>query len=195
MEGLFTVVRKAVHPQTIELVKNSLLIERDLQYLKEGVNPADLGHFSTEDHVVKGTHFSKYSHLTCEALSLTLLPLIQNITGKRLYPTYTFTRFYYNGSELKKHTDRPSCEYSMTLCVDIDPDPWGIWVEGNEVILMPGDLVVYRGCDAEHWREPYKGNRHIQTFIHYVDANGRNSEWRFDRRPVLGSNSVHGDMN
>lgn len=197
MEGLFTVVRKAVHPQTIELLKNALLIERDIIYMREGVCTSELGRFggAADDPVTTGPHYNKYANLAGEALMVTLLPLIQNITGKRLFPTYTFTRFYYKDNILHPHKDRPSCEYSMTLCIEADPEPWGIWVEGTEVLLNPGDVVVYKGCDALHWRDPYKGNRNIQMFLHYVDADGRNSEFRFDRRPILGIDSEHGNNN
>ena len=186
MDGMFEVVRKAVAPQTIELVKNTLLIEHDLFYHEKRVDKRNVGAFSEADEVTQGDHFNKYSAFVAEGLMLTLLPLVQSITGKKLYPTYSFTRFYYKDSVLNRHRDRPSCEYSMTLCIESDPEPWPIFVDGVPTSLNPGDLVVYRGCDAWHWREPYKGNRTIQMFLHYVDANGPYSQFRFDRRDLLG---------
>jgi hypothetical protein len=183
VKGLFDVVRRAVNRQTIDLIKNSLEIERESLHRMTGI---PLVVSDPNDQCVPGNHFNKYSSLVAEGMLLTLLPLIQNVTGKRLYPTYSFTRYYFNGTELRKHKDRPSCEYSMTLCIESDPAPWGIWVEGTEVLLNPGDLVVYRGCDAEHWRLPYTGNRTIQMFLHYVDIDGPYSNYLFDRRDALG---------
>jgi hypothetical protein len=186
MNGLFEVVRKAVHPQAIELLKNSLLIEKDVFYHEKRVDPNNVGAFSEADNVTMGDHFNKYSAMVGEGMMVTLLPLVQSITGKRLFPTYSFVRFYYKDSVLHRHRDRPSCEYSMTMCIESDPEPWPIFVDGVGVSLNPGDLVVYKGCDAWHWREPYKGNRTIQIFMHYVDANGPYSNFHYDRRDLLG---------
>ena len=42
---------------------------------------------------------------------------ISHIVGKRLIPQYSYARIYKNGSDLKTHTDRPECQYSVTLCL------------------------------------------------------------------------------
>jgi hypothetical protein len=59
-------------------------------------------------------------------------------------------------------------------------------MDKEEVILQPGDMVVYKGSEVEHWREPYTGKEQIQLFFHYVDANGPHAECKFDYRPMLG---------
>jgi hypothetical protein len=59
-------------------------------------------------------------------------------------------------------------------------------MEGKKVILQPGDMVIYRGCDIKHWRDPYDGNQQIQVFLHYVDVNGKYADHKFDKRPMLG---------
>ena len=42
------------------------------------------------------------------------------------------------------------------------------------------------GCDLYHWRKKYKeGKWQAQVFLHYVDANGPNVEWKYDKRPNL----------
>ena len=61
MDGMFEVVRKAVAPQTIELVKNTLLIEQDLFYHEKRVDKRNVGAFSEADDVTQGDHFNKYS--------------------------------------------------------------------------------------------------------------------------------------
>ena len=46
-------------------------------------------------------------------------------------------------------------------------------MDGKKINLKPGDGVIYKGHDIEHWREPYEGDYHMQVFLHYVDANGK----------------------
>ncbi len=59
--------------------------------------------------------------------------------------------------------------------------------EGKEVKLEQGDLIVYRGCELEHWREPYQGTQLSQVFLHYNDVDGKFSEEnKYDTRPFLG---------
>ena len=65
--------------------------------------------------------------------------------------------------------------------------PWSIYVEGTKVDLNVGDMLIYSGCELEHWREPFEGNVCVQTFLHYNNANGQYAHTnRFDKRPMLG---------
>jgi predicted 2-oxoglutarate/Fe(II)-dependent dioxygenase YbiX len=133
----------------------------------------------------------------------------EKASGKRLYPTYAYARLYEPGDELKIHTDRPACEISATITLGFDGDVWPIFVgdyvevgQGREVTTHDGDVkyltnereikmnvgdaVLYRGMDKVHWREPYKeGKWQAQVFLHYVDADGPNAEWKYDKRPKL----------
>ena len=121
-----------------------------------------------------------------------LLPSFEIASGKKLYPTYSYARLYAPGEELKIHTDRPSCEISATLTLGFEGNVWPIYMgdEGganaSEVLMDTGDAVLYRGCDKYHWRNPYKeGKWQAQVFLHYVDANGPNAEWKYDKRQKL----------
>jgi hypothetical protein len=50
-----------------------------------------------------------------------------------------------------------------------------------------GDMLVYSGCELEHWREPFEGNICGQVFLHYNHVNGPFAEKnKFDKRPMLG---------
>jgi hypothetical protein len=119
-------------------------------------------------------------------------PKIQDVVGKNLLPTYSFGRIYYKSAVMKEHIDRPACEYSVTLNASIDKKPWPIWIKNLEGIdipidLYPGDALIYMGQFLTHWRNPYvEGDEQIQFFLHWVDANGANTEWKFDKRPGLG---------
>ena len=46
-------------------------------------------------------------------------------------------------------------------------------------------MLIYKGCDLEHWREPFKGEVCVQTFLHYsTDKN-----FLRDNGPMIGLNS------
>ena len=100
-------------------------------------------------------------------------------------------RIYYNGSTLKRHIDRTSCEYSVSLCIENDVKPWDIWFENKKgetvnIALEEGDLVIYKGAELDHWRNKYEGKQQIQLLLHYVDKNGNYANEAFDGRKMLG---------
>lgn len=108
-------------------------------------------------------------------MQLKILPLIEKHTGLELYKTYNYARIYKKGSILRIHRDRPACEISLTL--DLDGDPWDIWVLDRDekpvrIQLNPGDALIYRGQEIWHWRGKFEGEEHIQVFMHYVDKFG-----------------------
>lgn len=117
------------------------------------------------------------------------------IVGYSLLPTYSYTRLYIEGDELKIHRDRPSCQLSGTLALGI-PDGEeinSIYFSQNEdksdaieIKLNPGDLCLYHGCDLLHWREPFTQKWYLQAFLHYVDADGPYTDFLYDKRPYLG---------
>lgn len=129
-------------------------------------------------------------------LNLQMREKIEAITGLELYPTYSYARVYKKGDELKHHVDREACEISATLTLGFSHSPWPIFMadgcdqdadvtftdpDGEEhglknisaVIMEQSDMVVYKGEQKIHWREPLSGSVwHAQVFLHYVDANG-----------------------
>jgi|SRR5210317_1467091 len=115
-----------------------------------------------------------------EVLLLNKKHIFEKAADLTLNETYTFWRCYTYNSELKKHKDRPSCEISATIFIDSDNHDWPIYMDGKPIYLSRGDGVLYRGCDIEHWREPYKGDFHTQVFFHYVDANGKYADYKGD---------------
>ena len=110
---------------------------------------------------------------------------VGDICEETVLPTYCYSRVYYRGSELKRHTDRPACEVSVTLNLGSDKE-WPIFVKtptGEEVsvTLQPGDAMMYYGCNAEHWREVFDGVYCNQVFLHYVKSRGENQPFYFDK--------------
>ena len=59
--------------------------------------------------------------------------------------------------------------------------------KGIRVDLEPGDMLVYSGCELEHWREEFTGNICAQVFLHYNHVNGQFADSNlYDKRPLLG---------
>jgi len=116
---------------------------------------------------------------------------LEGTVGLELLPTYTYARWYNPKEVLKKHTDRPACEISMTVTLEYDTfdgNPWPIYAGGGEAFsLQPGSVMIYRGCDVPHWRDQFVGIFQTQAFIHYVDANGPYKKFKYDCRPSLGA--------
>jgi hypothetical protein len=115
---------------------------------------------------------------------------VETATGVELWPTYSYCRVYRRGNRLDAHTDRPSCEISLSVNLGRSSDePWPLFLIGPQgtaaVELGPGDGLVYRGIDCYHWREALEGEYASQVFLHYVDRHGPHAEWKFDKRPGL----------
>ncbi len=141
--------------------------------------------------------FSMYGNPIFDDFAEVALDNMQLITGKELTCTYTYHRLYTTDTELTKHKDRASCEISTTLFLgsnmtNTDDKKWPMFVlsNGKEVRcdLDPGDMIVYRGCDIEHWREPFKGINHAQLFMHYNEKGGK-YDIKYDGRPIMGLDS------
>lgn len=141
---------------------------------------------------------SVYGDPELDKLLEDLKPTIEKATGLKLNPTYSYARRYAPGDELKPHTDREACEISATLTLGFEGDVWPIHVsldnttdkDVGPINLPIGSLVIYRGMEINHWREPYKeGKWQCQVFLHYVDANGPHKELQYDTRPHLGAST------
>ena len=56
------------------------------------------------------------------------LPKAEYETGKKLFPTYAYARYYKKGEVLECHTDRPSCEYSATITLGFNDKVWPLHI-------------------------------------------------------------------
>ena len=151
-----------------------------------------LGEYDSSGGQVPNTYFC-YSDIVMETLMLKCQPLMEKTTGLKLQPAYTYARIYKKGDILKKHMDRFSCEVSTTM--NLGGDPWAIYLEpsgkeglkGIKVDLKPGDMMVYSGCELEHWREKFKGKSCGQVFLHYNNRKTPGAKDNmFDKRKHLG---------
>ena len=130
--------------------------------------------------------YSHYADIVMETLLQKVKPVMEEQSEVKLTETYSYARIYKKGDELKRHTDRYSCEISTTM--HLGGDEWSIFLEPDiKIDLQKGDMLMYRGCDLDHWREPFKGKDCGQVFLHYNDASGKNAKInKFDSRPMIG---------
>ena len=194
-----------------DLEKNKYVVLRDVldQSVKDILaNYVQMKFFTLKDYEMWGgcltpefdavQPYSKarYADTFTEALMQYYTSKISEVSGKELAPTYSYLRYYERGQWLIKHKDRPACQYSVTLPLfiyDQEEDPWEIFIEESPVKLNVGDMLVYKGCDALHWREPHQGTFQVQAHLHYVDINDpayRN--FKFDKRCSIGAPEVKG---
>ena len=144
---------------------------------------------SPTDQKVYGTANFKFNFgrdIIMESLLLLKQKKVEEILGEELWPTYSFWRPYFLGNSLPKHKDRPSCEVSISVCIEKDID-WPLYIDGEPVDLEPGDGVLYAGIDYEHYREKFKGDYHAQCFLHYVRKNGLYKDFKYDKRIFIGA--------
>jgi len=203
----YKVIKNAISYDLANFIFNYFLLKRDaVNFMYKHNIHSDSSILGTwKDQQIPNT-YSCYGDFVMETLLMKVLPIMKQETGLDLIPTYSYARAYKKGDILKRHKDRPSCEISTTL--NLGGDQWPIFIDptgsdnvideyrnihkanapkGDKVVLEVGDMLVYNGCDLEHWREPFEGNICGQVFLHYNHLNGKFADKnKFDGRPMLG---------
>ena len=207
-EKKYTVIKKAISYELANFAFNYLLLKREaVKWMHQNnyISKYTPGFGTWEDKQIPNT-YSIYGDTFMETLMMKVLPVMQQRTDMNLIPCYTYTRIYKKGDILKRHSDRPSCEISTPL--HQGGEPWTIFIDtkgqktvideykqiikpnapkGIPVDLEVGDMLVYSGCDLEHWREPFQGDKCAQVFQHYNNVDGPfGTQNKFDKRPLLG---------
>lgn len=136
-----------------------------------------------------------------------LTPAMEQITGRKLIPTYDYFRIYRQGDLCHVHRDREACEHSLSLTLAYsDGKAWPLELgregeKGPEDIISAdfgtepmsslamevGDAVAYRGVEHRHGRttpNPNAWSAHL--FLHWVDPEGPHAERAFDGKGVPG---------
>ena len=204
----YQVIKNAVSYELANFLYNYFMLKRDaVKFMYENNIHSQTSILGTwSDQQVPNT-YSMYGDFAMETLMMKVMPVMKKETGLELVPTYSYARIYKRGDILKRHKDRPSCEISTTL--NLGGDPWPIFIDptgsdnvideyknihkpnaprGEKVDLEIGDMLVYSGCELEHWREPFEGDNCGQVFLHYNNRNGQFKDINiFDGRHKLGT--------
>jgi hypothetical protein len=205
----YTVIRQAISKELAAFVANYFCMQkqvydtcRERKYFSPFENI--IGYYENDQDQIPNT-YSQYANMAMETLLLKCQPGMEKATGLKLYPAYSYARIYKKGDVLERHKDRFSCEISTTM--NLGGDDWPLYLEpdptkggekpgvgyvsdntkGVRVDLKPGDMLVYSGCELEHWREKFKGKECVQVFLHYNNRKTPGSKDNmFDKRPHLG---------
>ena len=152
--------------------------------------------------------WNKYADGVIETVLSLATPMIEEVVGIKLMPTYSWARLYEHETEMDRHVDKGECDVSATLTLgyelhNMDENDkknycWPIFfgdvsgrkgTKGTPVQVKPGQLCVYKGTEIEHWRESFRGVHHAQVFLHWVEKKEENEHLYIDSRPLLGLNS------
>ena len=204
----YCVIRQAISKDLATFIYNYFLMKKqvyDTCLNSRYLSPYEtlLGRYEPPHGQMPDT-YSCYADIVMETLMLKCQSLMEKTTGLKLQPAYAYGRIYKKGDVLKRHKDRVSCEISTTM--HLGGDEWSIYLDptntetydpnlpykiiGNKGVgidLKPGDMLVYRGRDLEHWRSKFKGKDCAQVFLHYNDEKTPGSSQNlFDGRLHLG---------
>jgi len=206
----YCVIRQAVSKDLAIFIYNYFLMKKQVYEtcLKSRyISPYEilLGKYEGADGQMPDTYCS-YADIAMETLMLKCQPIMEKTTGLKLQPAYAYARIYKKGDVLRRHKDRFSCEISTTMF--LGGDEWPIFLDpsggdfvidefkqtikpnapkGIKVDLKQGDMLVYRGCELEHWRNKFKGKDCAQVFLHYNNEKTPGSKQNlFDKRLHLG---------
>lgn len=129
-----------------------------------------------------------------------LTPTVSELTGADLLPSFDYFRIYSRGDVCRVHSDRMSCEHSVSLTLAYsDGKPWDLQmgsrpVTGTEgisddfggepyasIAMQPGDAVLYRGTQRRHGRiQPNPNAWSAHLFLFWVERGGEHSGHAFD---------------
>ncbi|CAM9198984.1 unnamed protein product [Discosporangium mesarthrocarpum] len=107
--------------------------------------------------------------------------LLESWAGVTLSPTALYgVRHYYRGSVLATHVDRVETHVIsaiINVAQEVDRD-WVLFVRGhdgldNEIIMEPGDMVLYESASVIHGRPTaLEGDMFANLFLHYAPSTG-----------------------
>ena len=191
----YIVIKKAISKELADFVYKYFLNKRNVArflFDQKYISPFNQEYGVWNDEQVPNT-YSHYSDIAMETLLQEIKPIMEKHIGIKLSPTYSYARIYKKGDVLARHKDRYSCEISTTL--NLGGDLWSIYLDptgkqgqaGIKINLEVGDMLIYSGCDLEHWREEFKGKNCGQVFLHYNKASSKTAKENYlDKRPLLG---------
>ena len=191
----YLIIKNAISKELADFVYEYFLNKRMVAktlFEKKFISPFTTYFGTWSDSQIPNT-YSHYADIVMETLLQKVKPIMEKNSKIKLIETYSFARIYKKGDILKRHKDRFSCEISTTL--NLGGDPWPIYLEpsgkeglkGIKVDLNSGDMLMYHGCEVEHWREEFKGENCGQVFLHYNKAGSKNAEEnKFDKRLHIG---------
>jgi tRNA G37 N-methylase Trm5 len=125
----YSVIKNAISKELADFLKDYLILKSQVHnhYKKDRIiSPFNTLFGEAEDRQVPGSYCT-YGDIAMDNLLVKLKDKIEKCVKKKLIETYSYSRVYVKGAELKRHKDRFSCELSTTL--NLGGDPWSIYVD------------------------------------------------------------------
>jgi hypothetical protein len=131
-----------------------------------------------------------------------LTPIMSELVGRDLLPSYAYFRIYLKGDTCRVHSDRPSSEYGVSMTLDYsDDEVWDLQL-GKErteatypladdfgsmdyasVPMQIGDAVLYQASHYPHGRmQPNPNTWSAHLFLFFVDRDGPYAKHAFDEK-------------
>lgn len=175
-----------------------------LQHIESAVGdrPIHLSGIQQHPNLLQRAAFEIYGHHFPPMLFFLwgLTPIISDIVGRELLPTYDYFRVYRSNDVCRVHSDRYSCEHSLSLTLDYSDGvvwPLEIGTRRHEpsadvhadweaepyasIKMQVGDAVLYQGVHHRHARttpNPNEWSAHL--FLHWVERGGSFADHAFD---------------
>lgn len=133
-----------------------------------------------------------------------LTPIMSQILGREVLPTYNYFRIYREGDICRVHSDRPASQHGVSLTLDYsDGEVWDLQVgkkrtetlypladdfgsdEYASIGMQVGDAVLYQASHYPHGRmrpNPNAWSAHL--FLFFVDRDGPYRDHAFDGAAV-----------
>jgi hypothetical protein len=163
----YTVLRGLINPVLLAALRAHFRrLEREAMF--------DLHAGTLKCSARKGRH----NDPACNLIHNELAPLVSQLTGTAVKPSYCLLAIYPLGAFLGRHRDRAQCAWNVSMPLDYRPEPapgteWPLYVEVGQqarpLHLGIGDAVVYSGTELYHWRPMQPdGLRSTVCFFHFV---------------------------
>ena len=132
-----------------------------------------------------------HNHAVFSELQKTLVPLVSDLAGEALEPSYNFLSLYRSTGVCQPHMDAPTTKWTLDLCID-QSDTWPIHF--SQTVPWP-EAVSYESAD---WEERIKNDPTLK-FSSYELAPGEalwfsgSSQWHY--RECFTGTSANGFCN
>jgi hypothetical protein len=177
-----------------------------LQGLKTDIGPGaiPLSRIQQHPNLLARPAFEIYGHHYKPMLYFLwgLTPIVSNLVGAELLPTYDYFRVYRGGDLCHVHHDRHSCEHSLSLTLAYSDDKvWELEIEKERsepsarvepnfggaaraaIAMGTGDAVLYQGVNHRHGRtNPNPNGWSAHLFLHWVHKDGPYADHAFDKQ-------------
>jgi hypothetical protein len=188
-----TVFRNYWDPTTLEIFKTyyvthvyrnlPALIEKNIGSANVSIDHGTSQTITSEDYISTNRLWLGKDSMSMIIMNHILEFLIQYL-GLKIIPGYSYPALHLPGSILREHVDKEIGEYvvSMPLYTENLRDPWPFIVGGQEILLEPGDFVLYDGQIPHKRSEPLLDNTFsINLFLLFTHEHSTRSVEKYKK--------------